>query len=66
MVYSKMFFIQKEMQHNHLPASIILSTLASLIPLICRSFLGKEAIDSTVERPAFLSFFISSAAIPYA
>jgi hypothetical protein len=51
--------------NNYLPASIILSTLASLIPLICkRSFLGEYATDSTVQRPASLSFFTSSAAIP--
>jgi len=51
--------------NNYLPASIILSALASLIPLICkRSFLGEYATDSTVQRPASLSFFTSSAAIP--
>jgi hypothetical protein len=43
--------------NNYLPASIILSTLASLIPLICkRSFLGEYATDSTVQKPASLSF----------
>lgn len=48
-----------------MPASTILSTLASLIPLICRrSFLGEYATDSTVQRPASLSFFMSRDAMP--
>ena len=48
-----------------MPASMILSTLASLIPLICRSsFLGEKATDSTVQRPASLSFFTSREAMP--
>lgn len=50
---------------KNMPASIILSTLASLIPFICkRSFLGEYATDSTVQRPASLSFFTSRAAMP--
>lgn len=52
-------------EETHVPASMILSTLASLIPLICKSsFLGEYATASTVQRPASLSFFISRAAIP--
>lgn len=48
-----------------MPASMILSTFASLIPFICRSsFLGEYATDSTVHRPASFSFFMSMAAIP--
>lgn len=50
---------------KQMPASTILSTLASLIPLICRrSFLGEYATDSTVQRPASLSFFMSRDAMP--
>ena len=50
-----------------MPASIILSTLASLRPLICTSsFLGEYAIASTVQCPASLSFLISTTDIPQA
>lgn len=50
---------------HYKPASIILSTFASLIPLICkRFFLGEYATASTVHRPASFSFFTSTAAIP--
>jgi len=50
---------------DNMPASMILSTLASLIPLICRrSFLGEYATDSTVQQPASFSFLTSAAAIP--
>lgn len=49
----------------NMPASMILSTFASLIPLICkRSFLGEYATDSTVQWPKSLSFLTSRAAIP--
>lgn len=58
---------KKEDQHLHLPASTILSTLASLIPLICRSSLrGEYATASTVHKPASFNFFMSRAAIPEA
>ena len=51
--------------NKDMPASMILSTLASLIPLIWRrSFLGEKATDSTVQRPASLSFLTSMEAMP--
>jgi len=47
-------------------ASIILSILASVRPLINNRFLrGKKVTDSTVLNPASMSFFTSALEIPY-
>lgn len=51
--------------HPYLPIANILSTLASEIPFtVSRSFLGVNAIDSTVLYPALANFSQSLAEIP--